>query len=305
MDHDGMTHGIPRVRGGTAGRVAVMVCVFSIILPACVARDAARGATPELGALTFRSTVLPSGSVQLAHGEYRAPAAPGSASEIVVKLTDNLAFGSLAEKPAGAVVVATSPGGTGTFYELVLLAREPDGWIGTDTILLGDRARVGALTIDADGRIAVDMTVHGPEDPLCCPTRDLTRHFTVRDGRLLEITDGPRLTGTVWQWVRTQYSNDTHAAPSRPRDYTIHFREDGTLEIRADCNSKGGAYSLAGKQLSIQVTHSTMAACGPDSLEDRFVRDLAGVANYFFREADLYLDIKFDTGTMMFSPGEE
>jgi heat shock protein HslJ len=226
-----------------------------------------------------------------------------------VKLTDMHTFGTLAGNPAGAVIVATTLGGTGTFYELALLAREPVGWVNTDTVLLADRAKVRALSIDA-GRIVVSMTVHGPNDPLCCPTVNTTRRFAVQDGRLAAIPGdspeaGPKLVGTLWQWRRTQYGNDTQAAPARPGDYTLRFLEDGTLEVKADCNALGGAYSLAGKQLTMQITHTTMAACAPGSLENQFVRDLAGVAHYFFREADLYLDIKFDTGTMLFTPADE
>jgi len=304
-----MNHRIPINPGSRACRAAVLMCASSIILSACAARDTVYGTTPDLDTLTLRSTVLPAGRVRLVDGEYRAPAAPGAASKIVVTLTDKRVFGSLAGKPAGAVIVATTPGGSGTFYELALLARGPEGWVNSDTVLLADRAQVHALSIDA-GHIEVRMTVHGPDDPLCCPTVNTTRRFAVQDGHLVADADAPpgsgtQLVDTLWHWRHTQYGNDTRAVPDRPAGYTIRFRGDGTFEAKADCNAKGGAYTLADRQISLRIGHSTMAACAPGSLENQFVRDLAGVAHYFFRGADLYLDIQFDTGTMMFSPAAQ
>jgi hypothetical protein len=44
-----------------------------------------------------------------------------------------------------------------------------------------------------------------------------------------------------------------------------------------------------------------MAACPEGSLEDEFVRGLSAAAIYFIKDGDLYIDLKYDTGTMRFS----
>jgi len=44
-----------------------------------------------------------------------------------------------------------------------------------------------------------------------------------------------------------------------------------------------------------------MAACPPDSLADRFMKDLAAARIAFMRDGDLYLDLMYDTGTMIFA----
>jgi hypothetical protein len=44
-----------------------------------------------------------------------------------------------------------------------------------------------------------------------------------------------------------------------------------------------------------------MAMCPEGSLEERFVRDLAGAAGWFLKDGDLYVDLKYDTGTMRFA----
>ena len=44
-----------------------------------------------------------------------------------------------------------------------------------------------------------------------------------------------------------------------------------------------------------------MAACPEGSLEEEFVRGLSAATIYFIQEGDLYLDLKYDSGTMRFS----
>jgi hypothetical protein len=82
-----------------------------------------------------------------------------------------------------AAVLISSGGGSGTFYDLVLMVRGPDGWKHRDTARLGDRVKVHAVAIT--GReVAVDLTEQGPDDPMCCPTLRRTKRYLVQDGRL-------------------------------------------------------------------------------------------------------------------------
>jgi len=257
--------------------------------------------------MTYRSDWLEAGQVTLAQGVYRAPAAPGSAAELVVRLTDRQAFGTLAGTDAGAVVLVTEAGGTGTFYDLALLSLEPNGWVNRDVVPLGDRVVIHELAI-RDNHVVVDMTTQGPRDPLCCPTLQVERRFAVHDGRLVaagESVLGPaptELVGPVWKWVQTLYNNDSKAIPPDPENYTVKFGADGTVKVRADCNHKGGRYSANGQQIAIEITSSTRAACPDGSLEEQFVRDLMGGAIWFINDGDLYLDLQYDTGTMRLKP---
>lgn len=141
---------------------------------------------------------------------------------------------------------------------------------------------------------------------------DKTRAWDIRDNVLLLLDDSGVLarfteeniqgvTGTVWQWMQTLYNDDRKVVPADPKNYTVQFQEDGTLNVKADCNMKGGTYSAEEKRLFIEITHSTMAACPEGSLEDEFVRGLTAAAIYFIKDGDLFIDLKYDTGTMRFS----
>ena len=111
------------------------------------------------------------------------------------------------------------------------------------------------------------------------------------------------LQGVVWEWQGSQYNDDTQAVPEDPSRYTIEFADDGTASIKADCNQVMAHYEANDSSLTITPGASTKAACPEDSLDTEFMRDLEGAAIYFFDDAgDLLIDIKFDSGTMRFSP---
>jgi len=270
----------------------------------------ARGddAAIALESMTVLSRWFPSGKVTLSLGEYRKRVTPNSASETVVKLSDKKAFGLINGKETGAVILVTDPGGSGTFYDLALLIKETAGWVNTDTVFLGDRVKVQSIEITGD-TIVIKMKTHGPGDPMCCPSTAAVKQFAVTNNRLVPAADETPekniqgIKGTVWQWVRTLYNDDRKAVPGDPTRYTVQFREDGTLNVKADCNQKGGTYTYSPeeKRLSIEITHSTMAACPEDSLEEDFVRGLSAAAICFIENANLYIDMKFDSGTMQFS----
>ena len=104
-----------------------------------------------------------------------------------------------------------------------------------------------------------------------------------------------------WKWQHTLYNNDTKTIPNDPSRYTITFEPGGKFNIRADCNRGGGNFSVEGNRIAIQAPYTTRAMCPPDSLEKEFLKSLSAARIYFLHEGDLYLDLKYDTGTMKFA----
>jgi heat shock protein HslJ len=119
--------------------------------------------------------------------------------------------------------------------------------------------------------------------------------LTSSDGKATDIG------GIVWKWQRTMYNNDTQTAPADPSRYTILLMPEGQLSVKVDCNAGGGRYTLEGSSLTLEVTHTTMAACPPGSLDQEFMKDLAAARIAFMRDGNLYLDLMYDSGTMKFA----
>jgi heat shock protein HslJ len=85
------------------------------------------------------------------------------------------------------------------------------------------------------------------------------------------------ITEIVWQWtsVTTKPTGETTTVAD-PQNYTITFRDDGTLSGKADCNNFTGTYSQEGG-FTITLGASTMAACAEGSLDQQYLELLSAV----------------------------
>jgi len=116
-------------------------------------------------------------------------------------------------------------------------------------------------------------------------------------------TEAGFLTANAWQWISftnpvEQYSVDN------PQNYVLAFNEDGTVNIKADCNNAVGSYTVDGSSIKIEVGPMTMAACPPESRSDDFVKYLGFAAIYFFKDGNLFIDLFADGGTLEFAPAK-
>jgi heat shock protein HslJ len=116
-------------------------------------------------------------------------------------------------------------------------------------------------------------------------------------------TVGPmQLTGPTWRWLRSEYSDDSVVTVNNPDNYTVRFNPDGAVAVRADCNQVLGTYQQSGSSLTLQLGPSTLVACPPGSQADVFTRDLSNVVTYVQRGETLFLNMRVDTGNMVFEP---
>jgi heat shock protein HslJ len=123
----------------------------------------------------------------------------------------------------------------------------------------------------------------------------------IKTSEEVQGTPDPLLIGTVWKWQQTIYSTDTRCLPPNSENYTLKLLPGGKVNIRADCNLGGGAYRLRGKEISIEITHTTRAACPPESLEQSYIRDLNTAGRFCLEGEILYIGLKNETGTMKFT----
>jgi heat shock protein HslJ len=262
--------------------------------------------------LEVQSEWTQSGTAPLTNGEYREPAAPGSATETIVRLTGPIAYGQLNGQDVAAAVLVTDPGGSGTFYELAVVAEQDGQPVHIASALLGDRVQINSVAIE-NNQIVVDMISHGPDDPLCCPTQAVVQTYELQGDQLLPTTSqgtglgtdaGLDIVGVVWKWERFLESNDNTVIVPNPDSYTLEFLPDGQVQILADCNRVGGSYTVSGSLLTIELGPSTKAACPPGSLSDEYLRLLQDVNSYMVDGDNLALAIKYDTGIMAFAPGK-
>jgi hypothetical protein len=133
-----------------------------------------------------------SGRARLVNGRFREAAAPGAATDIVVRTTDNYAFGDLDGDGDGdaVVVLESDPGGSGVFFDLAAVLNRDGIPYPMAPVPLGDRVQVNDVSI-REGNVRVDLVKHGPDDPQCCPTLDVSLQYRMEENRLVPASQDP------------------------------------------------------------------------------------------------------------------
>ncbi len=86
-----------------------------------------------------------------------------------------------------AFLVTQSPGGSGTFYYVVVAVKAPTGYIGTNAVLLGDRIAQQTMQIE-NSELVVNYADRALTDPMTAkPSIGVTKYLHMVDGKLAEI----------------------------------------------------------------------------------------------------------------------
>jgi hypothetical protein len=135
----------------------------------------------------YQSGATKSGTAPLVDGEYSETPVPGSASKTVVQLTQQVAFGYLDGQAAAAVVLVTTTGGSGTFYDLAVVVERDGQLVNVASTMLGDRVQIQSFGIEGD-EIVVEMITQGPDDPMCCPTQQVRQAYQLQGDQLVQTS---------------------------------------------------------------------------------------------------------------------
>lgn len=114
-------------------------------------------------------------------------------------------------------------------------------------------------------------------------------------------TPVPIFVGPTWAWSISQFNNGSTQNVTDPNQYTIVFSADGTLQVKADCNTGSGTYKLDGNEMTIKGLRTTLVACPEGSLSAVFIAQLQSVGSYLMSGSELILNIQDNTGRMIFA----
>jgi heat shock protein HslJ len=113
------------------------------------------------------------------------------------------------------------------------------------------------------------------------------------------------LAGPTWQWTAPQVTSSAgQPLTPDPVAYTVEFLTNGTINVKADCSSLRGTYSV-GVPLNLTIALApSNAACGGASLDRVFLENLGRVATYSTDHGELKLFFADKGGEMRFTnPG--
>jgi heat shock protein HslJ len=111
------------------------------------------------------------------------------------------------------------------------------------------------------------------------------------------------LSGTSWQLVKFQGSDESTLTPDDRAKYTIEFGPEGRLTARIDCNRGRGTWKSRGSsQIEFGPLALTRAKCPAGSLHDQIVKQWGNIRSYVIRDSHLFLALMADGGIYEFEP---
>jgi heat shock protein HslJ len=154
-----------------------------------------------------------------------------------------------------------------------------------------------ALTYKLDGDVFGELRFAPLVAPPAAPADDASAASEADAAALEAMVAG--IVANPWQW--TSFSRtDEEITVEDPASYTVTFNEDGTLDIKADCNDATGAYVLDGANITMEIGPATLAACAGDSRSEQFLQLLGDTASVLPLGSQLFAPSKTEGSTMMF-----
>ena len=113
------------------------------------------------------------------------------------------------------------------------------------------------------------------------------------------------ITGIQWQWAQlTETEPASQSVVPDPENYVMVLNADGTVNLKADCNMVGWTYTLDGTSLTFNtVGPSTLAFCGEESLDTKFMEMLGKGGTVSLEDGRLVLALNENAGQMVFDNG--
>ncbi len=153
-------------------------------------------ATPDVLTLdvlknaAYRLDLSASGVARLTNGVYMEHIIPGAPVTMVVHLPGPIATGDLNGDGVddAAVILTADPGDSGVFYYLAAVVNEAGQPRHVASVVLGDRIQVKSLSIAAE-QVVVHLAIQGPDDPACCPSREITQKYELRGETLVMVEE--------------------------------------------------------------------------------------------------------------------
>ncbi len=110
------------------------------------------------------------------------------------------------------------------------------------------------------------------------------------------------LIGPVWEWLEKMDASGQTTTAAQPANYTLQFKADGTVNVKADCNSGSGPYAVTASSLLFGPIALTLMGCPPGSQDTIFTASLQDVRGYTINNNELTLTLKDNGGSLKFRP---
>lgn len=166
--------------------LVIIVPVFVVVLGTLLWSKETKAPSADYKNITYS---VNGANVTLVNGYAESEIAPGSASKLATRYFGNEAIGDLTGNGTAdvAFIITQDGGGSGVFYYVVAALATPDGYEGTNAILLGDRIAPQATGI-RNGEVIVNYAERKPDEPMTAqPSIGVSKYLRIENGVLVEV----------------------------------------------------------------------------------------------------------------------
>lgn len=130
--------------------------------------------------------------------------------------------------------------------------------------------------------------------------RPTTSTSTEQTAPSAPVTGVPTLISKDWQWQSTLINDGREIVPAKPGSFVLKFESNSNFSATTDCNMIGGTYEASDDTIAFTNLFSTRMYCegAQETMFSQFLRDTTGY--HFGPNGELILDLKFDSGSVVF-----
>ena len=99
------------------------------------------------------------------------------------------------------------------------------------------------------------------------------------------------IANTDWYWIGEFINDDLVIHPQQSGEYLLHFDNETSFRFVSDCNTGVGGLLIEQQEMTLAHMMSTRMACGPSSVDRRFVHLLKRVTRWQLDANTLILEI--------------
>lgn len=291
--------------------ILLALIIASLVLAACSAAPAATPPTPAAPAPTeaapaTEETAPPASELALTAQPWQWHGFSGAAEQFTVETPESYQVTFNADGTVNIVANCSNATGTYTDQDAALTiavgpmtaAACPDGSRSEQfgTLLAG-----AARYFFADGKLFIDLMADGgtmrldPADEAAA-SAEADAAAAADAAALQAMVAG--VMANPWKWTALTTATE-EVTVETPASYMVTFKDDGTVDIKADCNDAAGTYTLDGANVTIEVGAATLAACPGDSRSEQFLQLLGDAAQMLPFNGKLYITLKTEGSTML------
>ncbi|MEQ1678775.1 MAG: META domain-containing protein, partial [Chitinophagaceae bacterium] len=209
-------------------------------------------------------------------------------------------------------LLTQNTGGSGTFYYVVGAVSTESGYVGSLAVLLGDRIAPQTTEFGENNIVVVNYADRAlGEDFSIQPSVGKSIWLkldteTLQFGEVANNFEGEAdpmkmsLTMKTWKWISALYNDEREVKPIKGDAFTLTFTEDGKFTATTDCNQMGGSYTVDGEKIAFGAMYSTKMYCegSQETIFSEFLTNTSGF--HFTSKGEMILDLKFDSGSVVF-----